>query len=259
MTSRDIDIAGQSFRLDLTTAPQERLDTLAGEVTALFLKRETEFGVNPAVRIVYPDTSPDGEFLTDPVDLIARLSAEEGQRVSRVVVLTTWGAAVHDALVTAGFEAHRIDMPAGPDDTWAFLRGAEEAGAQTLYVEAVNEADEKIRPSYVLRLLDEKGEMVAGACGSIHARDGRRYAYLAMMAVAPGLPLGTGSRLVEALAEALRGEGVGTVHLGTQTAGPFYEANGFRVTLRLVPRLRWRPAPDGGKIWHDLVMMARDL
>lgn len=144
MTRRDIDIAGRSFRLDLTTAPQERLDALAAEVSALFLKREPEFGVNPTVRIVYPETGPDGAFRSDPAGLIDRLSAEAAQPVSRVVVLTTWGSDVHDALVAAGFSAHRIDMPAGPEDTWAFLRGEETAGAQTLYIEAVNEADEKL-------------------------------------------------------------------------------------------------------------------
>lgn len=259
MTNRTIDLAGRSFRLELTTAPQERLDSLAAEVTALFLKRETEFGVNPAVRIVYPETGPDDAFRADPAGLIGRLSSGEGPSISRVVVLTTWGDEVHDPLVAAGFSAHRIDMPAGPANTWAFIRGAEDTEAQTLYLEAVNEADEKIRPAFVLRLLTEDGALAGGACGSIFLHDGRLYAYLAMMAVAPGLPSGTGSRLVEALAEALRGQAVTTLHLGTQTAGPFYEANGFRVTLRLVPRLRWRQTPDGGKVWHDLVMMARDL
>lgn len=150
-----IDIAGRTFRLDLVsalTAPQDRLDRLGAEVTALFLTRESEFGVNPDVRIVYPATGPADAFLTDPAGLISQLAAEDAGRIDRTVVLTTWGAQVHDALVGAGFVGRRIDMPAGPHDTWAFLRGDATAGGRTLYVEAVNEADEKdpagFRPAY---------------------------------------------------------------------------------------------------------------
>lgn len=101
--------------------------------------------------------------------------------------------------------------------------------------------------------------MVGGACGAIHARDGRRYAYLAMMAVAADAPAGTGTRLGGLLRDALARQGVSAIDLGTQTAAPFYERLGFHTTLRLVPSLRFRQGPNGGRIWHDLVMMRRTL
>ena len=49
------------------------------------------------------------------------------------------------------------------------------------------------------------------------------------------------------------------MHLGTQTAGPFYEQVGFRVTRRLIPELRNRRTADGRVVPHDLVMMEMDL
>ena len=74
-----------------------------------------------------------------------------------------------------------------------------------------------------------------------------------------GLPPGTGTKLAGAMLDFLRGLGVSTVHLGTQTAGPFYEQVGFRVTRRLIPELRNRRTADGRVVPHDLVMLEMDL
>lgn len=258
MTER-IEIAGKDFTLEAltSTAPRAALDAAAAEIFGLFLQREQEFGVNPNVVVEYPAIDADGPFLTDPAGHVAARLAQDAP-FGRVVILTTFADRIHDKLVVAGFTAQPIDMPAGPDHTGSFIRDLPGGAPRTLYLEAVNEADEKIRPNFALRLLDEDGKLQGGACGSIHARNGRHYAYLATMTLAPGLPAGTGTKLARALLDLLRAEGVATVHLGTQTAGPFYEKIGFRVTQRLVPALRNRQQ-DGRVIPHDLVMMALDL
>jgi len=246
--------------LTTATASRAQLDAGAAELFGLFLSREKEFGFNPDVVVEYPDIAAEGPFLSDPAGFVAARRAE-GAPFARVVILTTFADRVHNALAAQGFAARPIDMPAGPDHTAAFLWPADgtQPKGRTLYLEAVNEADEKIRPNFVLRLLDEAGQLQGGACGSIHARDGRSYAYLATMTLAEGLPPTTGTSLGAALLELLRREGVATVHLGTQTAGPFYEKLGFRTTLRLVPALRYRQAGEGRLIPHDLVMMELDL
>ena len=123
----------------------------------------------------------------------------------------------------------------------------------------MNEADEKIRPGFALTMTDAAGRLCGGASGSLHRRDGRLYAYLATMTVVAGLPPGTGTKLAGAMLDFLRGLGVATVHLGTQTAGPFYEQVGFRVTRRLIPELRNRRTADGRVVPHDLVMLEMDL
>lgn len=257
-----IEIAGRRFALEALTAdtstPAE-LDTAAAEIFGLFVAREAEFGVNPDIITEYPGIEADGPFLADPAGFVARRLAAEAAPFGRVVVLTTFADLVAGPLAAQGFSALPIDMPAGPDHTSAFILDLTEAPARTLYLEAVDEADEKIRPNFALRLLDEGGALQGGACGSIHDRDGRRYAYLATMTLVAGLPAGTGTKLGRALLDLLRDQGVTTVHLGTQTAGPFYEKLGFRVTQRLIPALRTRTAADGRIITHDLVMMARDL
>ena len=162
-------------------------------------------------------------------------------------------------MTAAGYRADQIDMPAGPDHTYAFTLDRDAGAARTLYLEAVDEADEKIRPGFVIKLTDADGRLCGGACGSIHDRDGRRFAYLAMMTLVPGMPAGTGTMLAGALFAALRQQGVATVHLGTQTAGRFYEKIGFDVTHRLVRHLRTRVAADGRQIDDDLVMLRMDL
>lgn len=259
MTSIQID--GTAFTLQaLTDAARSELDAAAAEIFGLFLLREPEFGFNPDVVTEYPPIEAGSPFLRDPVGFVTtRLAEAADTPFDRVVILTTFADQVSDPLVAQGFIALPIDMPAGPDQTAAFTLDLTKAPTRTLYLEAVNEADEKIRPNFTLRLLDADGALQGGACGSIHDRDGRRYAYLATMTLAAGLPAGTGTRLAGALLDLLRAEGVATVHLGTQTAGPFYEKIGFRVTHRLIPALRNRMGADGRVIAHDLVMMALDL
>jgi len=230
---------------------------------ALFLKREPEFGFNPLITVDYPDLSSvdASPFLVDApayvVDRIAALEAS-GEPVGRVVILTTYAEAVNLALDGAGWTGQAIDMPAGPDGTWTWRLDRSDA-ARTLYIEAVNEADPKIRPDFLLELHDAEGALRGGAWGSIHERAGRRYAYVATMTLDAGLAPGVGTRLGQALDETLRAAGVTTVHLGTQTAGPFYERLGYRMTHRVLPELRRRP--DGGLGWvsTDLMMMERRL
>lgn len=263
----ELTISEQSFLLTtlaLADTPQTVLDAEAAQIFALFLEREAEFGVHPAVDIDYPDiANPDqSEFLADAAGYVEKRAAamSEASLGVRVVVLTTYANIVGARLESAGYQVVPIDMPAGPEHTAAFFREARgsDSSPRTLYVEAVNEADEKIRPAFVMKLTDPSGRLRAGACGSIHTRQGRRYAYLATMALASGMPAGSGTALGKHLLQFLRAEGVSTVHLGTQTAAKFYEKLGFKVDHRLVRHLRVREN-HGQEEFGDLVMLSKDL
>ncbi|WP_156911968.1 GNAT family N-acetyltransferase [Kaistia adipata] len=266
MTPMTVD--GRVFRLGVSTladTPRERLDAEAAEIYQIFAEREREFGFGPNVLVEYPPIADPqaSPFLADPAGHVAARLAEleaEGP-ISRVVVLTTFGQQLLAPLGASGFVSARIDMPAGPDHTYAFTldRAVEGEPARVLYLEAVDEADEKIRPTFVLRLVDGEGQLRGGACGAVHMRDGRRYAYLAMLTLVPGLPPSTGTRLAMAMLDSLRSQGVAVVHLGTQTAGRFYEKLGFRVTHRLVEGLRTRLSGDGRQVNDDLVMLSLEL
>ena len=266
---RSIRCGDTKFSIEFLTAARtsrKMLDAEAGAIFSLFLERERAFDFNRAVVTEYPDiTDPDtSHFLKNPLEYIAeRCFAlnENGELVTRVVILTTYGNCLYRTLGVAGYQVSRIEMPAGPDHTCAFIldQAVPDGVGRTLYLEAVNEADQKIRPSFVVRLTDDTGRLCGGACGSVHAQGGVRYAYLTTMAVAAGLPATTGTKFAEVLLDLLRAQSVKTIHLGTQTAGPFYEKIGFRVVHRLVPALRERQTDDGRRIAHDLVMMARDL
>ena len=245
---------------------QQVLDDRASALFGLFLERERDFGVNPAVVVEYPpldDPDSNSAFLNDPLSTIAARRAalaQDGAPIARVIVLTTYADRVGPMLTAAGYQAQPIDMPAGPDHTATFVRDFPEIQeGRTLYLEAVNESDEKIRPAFTLTMTDSTGRLCGGACGSLHSRDGRLYAYVATMTVIAGLPAGTGTRLAGEMLDFLRGLGVARAHLGTQTAGPFYEQVGFHVTHRLIPALRSRQAADGRTIPHDLVMLEMDL
>lgn len=260
---------GRLDRLEILTADthsRDVLDAAAAEIFGLFAEREKEFAFNPSIIVDYPDMSrgPCSPFLVDPVGTIeARIAAAgaAGDPVARVVVLTTFGDIVGAPLEAASYRPVRIDMPAGPDHTFAFTRDLPGAPAQgrTLYLEAVDEQDEKIRPTFALRLRNEAGRLCAGACGAVHERAGRRHAYLATLTVAAGLPPGTGTALARAMLDHLRAQGVVSVNLGTQTAGRFYEKLGFRVDLRLIEALRTRRTPSGEPISHDLAMLSIEL
>ena len=245
--------------------PHEVLDSEALAIYQMFADRAQEFGFGPDVVIDYPpvDDPQTSSFLADPVAYIGtRLTqlADKGP-IRRIVVLTTFGDRLLNPLAAAGYAPDPIDMPAGPDQTYAFTLDHDlPAGVgRTLYLEAVNEADEKIRPTFVVKLVDGSGKFCGGACGSIHDRDGTRFAYLATLTIRADLPPLTGTHLAEAVFKVLRRQKVATVHLGTQTASRFYERLGFRVTHRLVHGLRTRVSQDGRQLSDDLVMLAMDL
>lgn len=244
---------------------QDDLDSAALALFQLFLKRDQEFGFNADIVVEYPDINDPASslLLAGPAAYVAERIAElerQGSPIRRVVLLTTFGDSIGKPLVAAGYDRTPVDMPAGPDfTTWFQLERPRTGDSRTLYLEAVNEADEKIRPSFALELVDADGQLRGGACGSINDRDGRRYCYLATMTLDTGLPPGAGTKLGEALFNFLRGEGIDTIHLGTQTAGPFYEKLGFKITHTVLPKLRLRQGADCRTIFTDLVMMERQL
>ena len=250
--------------LDRQTDPSAPLDQAAAEIFGLFAEREQAFGVNPRVIIDIPDIADPASspFLTDPSGyLVRRVRAldAEAAPIVRVVVLTTYSQRLRAALLAAGYTHTPIDMPAGPDGTGMFARTLPGQGGRTLYVEAVNEADEKIRPSFALRLWDGAGTLAGGACGSVHTHAGVRFAWLATLAVRAGLPAGTGTALAEAMMSHLRQRQVHTLYLGTQTADAFYRQLGFATRLTVLPALRHRQGAGGRRLTHDLVMMEKRL
>lgn len=268
MTLKTLSIANKRFTFEeitIETFAHRSLDAEAALIFSLFQEREMSFGFNPAVVVEYPNIdSPEGsQFLTDPVRYIETRCdlATGGAPIGKVVILTTYADRLYAPLVEAGYQASLIEMPAGPDNTGSFKRDlfVPARESRTLYLEAVNEADQKIRPTFVLKLSDDAGHLSGGACGSIHHRAGQRYAYLATLAVAVNQPPTTGTSLAQEMLRFLARMGVSTIHLGTQTAAPFYEKLGFIITHHLISALRHRPAKNGGIALHDLVMMAMDI
>lgn len=269
MDNLELNLAGRKFdliRMTRSTTSQALLDASATALFRLFLVREKEFAFNPNIIVDYPaiEDSLPAPFLTQPIryigNLCRRLNAGPASPISRIVILTTFGNRLAVPLRTAGYQATSISMPAGPNFTMCFEREfTVQPKERTLYIEAVNEADEKIRTSFVIELLDDRGRLCGGACGSIHESDGQRFAYLATMTLDVDLPPATGITLGEALLDFLRTQGVNTVHLGTQTAGPFYQKLGFRIVHTVLSRLRSRISFDGQAVFTDLVMMEGDL
>ena len=263
-----IQVGNQAFSLSVMTqadTPREQLDSEAAAVYQIFAEREREFGFGPNVVVEYPEIGEPSAsgFLTDPAGYIATRVAEleKTRPISQIVVLTTYGEQLLGPLSATGYKPVRIDMPAGPDHTYAFVldRDARATAGRSLYLEAVDEADDKIRPTFVLKLVDGDGRLRGGACGSVHERQGKRFAYLATLTLVSGLPPTTGTRLAEAMLATLRRQDVATLHLGTQTASRFYAKLGFRITHRLVEGLRTRVSMSGRHLTDDLVMMSLDL
>jgi len=230
----------------------------------LLVEREKEFSFNPDIVIDYPAITE--QFLQDPVSYItgriASIKAEQGRVVDEVVILTTYGNKLIGPLSCGGYVAEKIDMPAGPDHTYKFSKTvcAEEASSPKLcklYLEAVNEQDEKIQPTFVLKLTDSSGKLIGGMCGSICEASGDLFAYIATVVVDKSAPKSTGSLLATTVLDYLKQQGVKCANLGTQTAGQFYEKHGFHVLHHIVGKLRSRVAKGGGIVHNDLVIMAK--
>ena len=269
MNPSQLTVAGDTFdlvRLTRSNTTQAALDASAFALFQLFLIREKEFDCNPNVTVDYPavEAPPSAPFLTQPAayidGLLERLNGDAAPAIGRVVILTTFADRLTVPLRAEGYSATPVSMPAGPDFTACFERELDDLpGGRTLYIEAVNEADEKIRPSFSIELRDGEGRLRGGACGAVHEFNGKRFAYVAAMTLDVGLPPSTGIALGKAMLAFLRRLGVNTVHLGTQTAGPFYQKLGFRTVHTVLPRLRSRQGVDGQMVFTDLVMMEADL
>ena len=263
----NLTLSDRSFELKLFTtanATGELIREKSAAIFNLFLEREAEFDVHESVVIDYPDLSEPStsRFLANaPAYAANRLALMDGDIAAiRIVVLTTYGNLVRAGFEAAGYHFIAIDMPAGPEHTAAFILEprVSDGKGRTLYIEAVNEDDEKITPTFALVLTDATGQLCGGACGCVHARQGTRYAYLATMTLASALPQGTGTAIMEQLVQFLRSQNVATVHLGTQTAAQFYEKIGFKVDHRLIHPLRVR-REAGKDVTGDLVMLSLKL
>jgi len=170
-----IKAGSETFGLTTMTpgdTPREQLDLEAAAIYRLFAAREREFGFGPNVVVEYPPLGepPASGFLADPAGHIAARVAEieKDGPIGRIVVLTTFGRDLMGPLSGAGYTPQRIDMPAGPDHTYAFTLDRDvgtAADGRLLYLEAVDEADEKIRPTFVLKLLDGTGRLNLKAAG----------------------------------------------------------------------------------------------
>lgn len=237
------------------------LDELAQYQLALFAllqQREQEFGFNPDVIVHYPEEG----FLASPTNYLNSLLSEQRQQghiINQVVMLTTYNE-LSAELLQEGYQREGVHMPAGPDHTAIFRKQyGEHLQGKTLYVEAVNEQDPKIRPTFVLMLRNENGVLQGGMSGSIWPQEGKFYAYIGTVVVQPGQPTGTGTLLANTVLDYLKEQGVCEANLGTQTAEPFYAKLGFKPIHHIVPALRHRTGQDGAIIAHNLVIMSKSL
>lgn len=141
----------------------------------MFLIQEAEFALNPNVTVDYlaVDDLSAAPFLTQPAryidELLERLNIDATSAICRAVIPTTFDDRLEKPLQAAGCSATAISMPAGPDFTACFeCVHTDPPGDRTLYIEAVNEADEKIRPSFAIEIRDGAGRLRGGACGAVH-------------------------------------------------------------------------------------------
>ncbi|QIU91003.1 GNAT family N-acetyltransferase [Yokenella regensburgei] len=224
----------------------------------LLQQREQEFGFNPQTIVHYPQA----QFLTSPVDYLHHFLTDPAQQdevINQVVILTTRDI-LETPLLQAGYEREAIHMPAGPENTAIFRQQLNNVPeGKTLYIEAVDEQDPKIRPTFVLILRNEHGEILGGMSGSIWEQGKTRYAYIGTVVVQPQLRAGTGMMLANSVLDYLREQHVYEVNLGTQTAEAFYAQLGFKSIHHIVTALRHRTDKNGQTVPHNLVIMSKHL
>ena len=246
---------------------REQLDAEAQTIDQIFVERDAEFGVGADIIDDYPSIldPKTSRFLLDPAAYIARrateVQIEQKARVGRIIVLTNYGQSLLEPLSNAGYTSDQIYMLAGPARLHVFTLdlGLNKGPAVTLFFDAVDYAVGKHRPTFVIKLLDSRGEVCGGICGSIHKRDGQRFTYIATFTLKAGLPPTTDTRLAEAMISFLRRKGVISVDLITQTAGRFYEKLGFQITHRVVEGFRTRIESDGQWRREDLMILNMKL
>ena len=151
--------------LDLQTYSPQILEEEQGALFVLLSEREKEFGFNPNIITEYPDLD---SFLSAPIAYIAdrysSIQKEKGSVIDNVIILTTYGDKLIKELVSDGYLAEKIHMPAGPDHTYKFRKDFSAHTTEiplTLYLEAVNENDEKIKPTFMLKLMNMDGTLAA--------------------------------------------------------------------------------------------------
>ena len=262
----EITVDNNRYYLDLLESKSQSISILQqeqGSIFELLQEREKEFSFNPAIEVVYPDGG--GSFLKDPVSWIQKklvaLAREHGKCVGQVTILTTYGDSLKNPLIAAGYAAEKIVMPAGPEHTFKFSKTLPHSDSNLescqLYLEAVNEQDEKIRPTFVLKMTDEQGVLRGGMCGSVMDVHGQRCAYISTVVVDASVPKSTGTQLARVTLDYLKQAGVQCAHLGTQTASQFYQNLGFVISHRIIDKLRFRVAADGHVVSNDLVIMEK--
>ncbi|TOG90869.1 GNAT family N-acetyltransferase, partial [Vibrio parahaemolyticus] len=199
---------------------------------------------------------PETRFFESTMDYLSNL-IDSLDGVGQVVILTTYDE-VKSPLMDAGYSYEKIHLPAGPDDTAVFRNRIGEAD-NTLYIEAVNEQDPKIAPTFVTILSDAKDNLIGGMSGSVYEKNGYRSAYISTVVVNEDGQKGSGTAIARFTIEYLKNKNVNEIGLGTQTAESFYLKLGFTSIHSILKDLRHRTDEHGKKINQDLVIMKKKL
>lgn len=232
----------------------EELNRQRQKVLDLLIERDKDFLFAPSVHVVYPIVE---QFLQSPVAYIQKLLIQY-KEINSIVLLTTYGSLLQKDLCMNGYTYEKINMPAAPEHTAMFTKkhaifNTEQS--KTLYIELVDEDDERIKPSVVLTLSNADNCFYGGVCSSMQRVGDDLYAYLSIMAVSASAPKGAGTALLKAVIAYWQKQGVKAMHLGTQTASGFYLNNGFKIIHHVLPHIRLQLLPDGSFRNQDLVMM----
>ncbi|MEI2562939.1 GNAT family N-acetyltransferase [Vibrio metoecus] len=237
---------------DLSNSTQDELIEKQLQLFKILQIRESSFGFNSETTVHYPER----DFFESTMGYLSNLinSLDE---IGQVVILTTYDE-VTSPLLDAGYSCEKIHLPAGPDNTAVFRNCIGNAG-NTLYIEAVNEQDPKITPTFVTILSDAESNLIGGMSGSIYEKNSDRSAYISTVVVNEHGQKGSGTAIARYTIEYLKNKNVNEIGLGTQTAESFYLKLGFTSIHSILKNLRYRIDEHGQKINQDLVIMKKRL